>query len=52
MVSEQEEYGGGGEPIDRNRDSKSMKVIKMEKGDKPAGVEERLRGGQGEGIWR
>lgn len=52
VVREQEEYGGGGEPIERNRDGKSMKVIKMEKGDKTAGVEEGLRGGQGEGIWR
>lgn len=32
VVTKEEEEHGGGEPIERNRSSKSMKVIKMEKG--------------------
>lgn len=50
MVGREEEEHGG-EPIERNRNSKTMKAIKMVKGDNTGGDEERLRGGRGEGIW-
>lgn len=54
VVSEKEEGEGRGalgvNPLRETGAVKSMKVIKMEEGDKTGGDEERLQGGQGEGI--